>query len=141
MYGQYKKNPYGKKYKILSEKLASFFKRSQFCFRPATLVIAEVDVLPYCQCTTAPSWVYSFRRRHCSAICDEGFNFAAIFILNTVQRERCAFVKNKTDAYRRKTTGTGVRKFPECRRKKTSGAGTHKRTSPFSHSAIKFSVV
>ena len=77
LYGQYKKNPYGKKYKILSEKLASFFKRSQFCFRPDTLVVAEVDVLPYCQCTTAPSWVYSFRRRHCSAICDEGFNFAA----------------------------------------------------------------
>ena len=47
MYGQYKKNPYGKKYKILSEKLASFFKRSQFCFRPDTLVVVEVDVLPY----------------------------------------------------------------------------------------------
>ena len=30
--GQHKKGSYGRKYKILSDILASFFKRGQFCF-------------------------------------------------------------------------------------------------------------
>ena len=46
MYGQHKKDLYGKKYQILSDKLASFFKRSQFCFCLNPILIAEPDVLP-----------------------------------------------------------------------------------------------
>ena len=43
--GQHKKNPYGKKYQILSSKLASFFERSQFCFCLDPLVVVETDKL------------------------------------------------------------------------------------------------
>ena len=52
-----------------------------------------------CQCTTSPSGVYSFCRRHCSTNCDEGvqlqtarvFNWGAIFSLRGAHRkaERC----------------------------------------------------
>lgn len=45
--GQYKNRVYGKKNKILSNILTSFFKRSQFCFSLNTVVVVEVDVFGY----------------------------------------------------------------------------------------------
>ena len=44
---QHKKNPYGSKYKILSDILTSYFKRSQFCFELDTLTVVEIDVFIY----------------------------------------------------------------------------------------------
>lgn len=45
--GQYKNRVYGKKNKILSNILTSFFNRSQFCFKLNPLVVVEMDVLTY----------------------------------------------------------------------------------------------
>ena len=81
LFGQYKKNPYGMKYKILSNKLASFFKWSQFCICLDTLVVVEVDVLPYEEASLLKSFQFhpmntlSFENgeeifRHCVIICD-----------------------------------------------------------------------
>ena len=47
LYGQHKKNPYGRKYKVLSDILTSFFKRSQFCFGLNAFVVVETYVFTY----------------------------------------------------------------------------------------------
>ena len=44
---QYKKSLLEVENKILSNKLISFFKRSQFCFSLDTVVVVEVDVFRY----------------------------------------------------------------------------------------------
>ena len=40
-------SPYGGKYKILSNILTSFFKRSQFCFKLDAMMIVKVNILIY----------------------------------------------------------------------------------------------
>ena len=47
LYGQHKKETYGRIYKKLSNELASEFHRSQFCFELNTGIVVEVDVCSY----------------------------------------------------------------------------------------------
>ena len=51
LYGQHKKAPNGRKYQILSNILAPFFKRSQFCFSLDSFIVVKAYVFTYEEAT------------------------------------------------------------------------------------------
>ena len=59
------KSPHGRKYKILSNILTSYFKRSQFCFKLNSFVIVEMDIFIY----EEASLLIGFERGSVNTLC------------------------------------------------------------------------